>query len=131
MFVFRLLGRLLLASLFVDSGLDLYRHPGPRAALGAKNLPSTVTDNLPVEVETAARANAVAMVAAGSTMALGILPRLSATILAATLVPTTYVGHPFWGVEDPQQRRMQRIHFLKNVSLGGALMVIAGGGGRG
>ena len=131
MFVVRLLGRLLLASLFVDGGLDTFRNPGPRAAIGAKNLPSVVTDNLPLDVETAARANAAAMVAAGAAMGLGVLPRLSATVLAATLVPATYAGHPFWEFVDSQQRRMQRIHFLKNLSLGGALLVIAGSRGRG
>lgn len=122
MTLFRLVGRALLAALFVDSGLDVYRNPAPRAELGRKN----ISAELPVEMETAAKVNAGAMVVAGGAMALGILPRLAATVLAATLVPTTYVGHPFWTVDDPQQRRLQRVHFFKNLSLFGALLVIAG-----
>ncbi len=121
MILFRLVGRALIACLFIDAGLDAYRNPGPRADLGRRNLP----DGLPVDLEKAARANAATMVVAGGAMALGILPRLSATTLAATLVPSSYVGHPFWTVEDPQQRRAQRIHFLKNLSLFGSLLVIA------
>lgn len=120
--LFRLVGRALLAALFVDSGLDVYRNPAPRAELGRKNM----SVELPVEMETAAKVNAGAMVVAGGAMALGILPRLAATVLAATLVPTTYAGHPFWTVDDPQQRRLQRVHFFKNLSLFGALLVIAG-----
>lgn len=127
MTLLRLLGRALIASLFVDTGIDTYRNPAPRAALGRRNLPA----DIPLDMESAARANAAAMVVAGGTLAFGILPRLSATVLAATLVPATYVGHPFWTVEDSQQRRMQRIHFLKNLSLFGALLVIAGSKGRG
>ncbi len=127
----RLLGRTLLAALFVDAGLDVLRNPGPRAALGRKQLPTVITQNLPLDVEAATRANAAAMVAAGATTALGILPRMSATVLAATLVPATYVGHPYWTVEDPQQRRMQRIHFFKNLGMTGALLLIAGSEGRG
>ncbi|GAC1338352.1 MAG: hypothetical protein NVSMB29_04040 [Candidatus Dormibacteria bacterium] len=122
MTLLRLLGRALIASLFVDAGLDTYRNPGPRAELGRRQLPGT----LPVDMEMAARVNAATMVVAGGAMALGILPRLSATALAATLVPTTYVGHPFWTIEDQQQRRAQRIHFFKNLSLFGSLLVIAG-----
>ena len=46
-------------------------------------------------------------------------------MLAASLVPTTYVGHPFWQEPDPSQARQQRTHFLKNLGLLGGLLLAA------
>lgn len=41
------------------------------------------------------------------------------------MVPTTYAGHQFWAEESEQGRRMQLIHFEKNVSLMGGLLAYA------
>jgi hypothetical protein len=78
---------------------------------------------LPDDPETLVRANGAAMAGAGALLALGRLPRLSSLVLATTLVPTTYAGHRFWEVKDPAQRRTQRVHFLKNVSLLGGVLL--------
>jgi uncharacterized membrane protein YphA (DoxX/SURF4 family) len=61
----------------------------------------------------------------GLLLATGRLPRLGATALAASLVPTTLAAHRFWEYDDPQQRAMQRIHFTKNVGLLGGLIIAA------
>ena len=47
-------------------------------------------------------------------------------VLAATLVPTTAAGHRFWEVDDKAQRTQQQLHFFKNVSLFGGLVIAAG-----
>jgi uncharacterized membrane protein YphA (DoxX/SURF4 family) len=54
------------------------------------------------------------------------MPRLAALALAASLVPTTYAGHPFWGETDKQVRGQQRTHFVKNLGLLGGLLLTAG-----
>lgn len=69
----------------------------------------------------------VGMVVNGVMLALGILPRLASLLLAANLVPTTVVGHRFWEEEDEQAKVMQQIHFMKNLSLLGGLLVVAAG----
>ncbi len=56
---------------------------------------------------------------------MGWWPRLSAAVLAGTLVPTTLAGHRFWEIEDKQERAQQRIHFLKNVTMLGGLLIAA------
>src|SRR5205814_7752264 len=58
-------------------------------------------------------------------LAMGRLPRLSAMAIAATLVPTTLAGHRYWESEDKQERATQRIHFMKNVSMLGGLLLAA------
>jgi putative oxidoreductase len=115
----RTLGRVTLSAIFIQSGVDQYRHPAGRAKKAAQELPS-----LP-EPELVARGLGVTMAVAGATLALGILPGLSATVLAVSLVPVTYVGHPFWIEEDAAARRSQRVHFMKNVAMLGGLLFVA------
>ena len=47
-------------------------------------------------------------------------------MLAASLVPTTAAGHRFWEESDPTARAQQRIHFFKNVSMLGGLLISSG-----
>jgi uncharacterized membrane protein YphA (DoxX/SURF4 family) len=65
-------------------------------------------------------------VAAGLGLASGKAPRVSAAVLAATLVPTTAAGHRFWEKSDPSERAAQRVHFFKNVSMLGGLIIASG-----
>jgi uncharacterized membrane protein YphA (DoxX/SURF4 family) len=67
--------------------------------------------------------DALVKIGAGAALALGKLPRLSAALLAASLVPTTLAGHPFWELDDPKERSAQRIQFLKNLGLLGGLLL--------
>jgi hypothetical protein len=80
---------------------------------------------VPSRTEEAVRLNGAVQAAAGTALGLGILPRLSALVIAGTLVPTTLAGHPFWKFEDPAERAQQRIHFLKNLTIMGGLLVAA------
>ncbi len=61
---------------------------------------------------------------AGACLAAGWFPRLASLALAGTLVPTTAAGHRFWEAEDAD-RAQQRIHFLKNLSMFGGLLIAA------
>ncbi|HEY0775514.1 MAG TPA: hypothetical protein VGD51_15600, partial [Nocardioidaceae bacterium] len=45
--------------------------------------------------------------------------------LAASVVPTTVAGHPFWQELDKSARSQQKTHFFKNVSMLGGLMIAA------
>lgn len=81
---------------------------------------------LPEDPETLVKINAGVQIAAGLSLATGRAPRLSAAVLAASLIPTTAAGHRFWEVEDPAQRTQQRLHFFKNVSVIGGLVIASG-----
>lgn len=117
----------MLASTFIMGGLNTLRDPG-RVAPKAEPVVRPVADRVsfvPDQTEQAVRINAAVQVVAGSLLAIGRLPRLSALAIAATLVPTTYAGHRFWEMDDKQERAQQRIHFLKNLSMFGGLLLAA------
>ncbi len=125
----RKLARPLLAWLFIHSGLDVYRNPSARAEVAGPTLERIreAAPILPDDHEVLVRANAAVQVAAGGLLAVGAFTRLSALVLAGSLVPTTVGGHPFWRHEDPKQRAQQRLQFNKNMAiLGGLLTVVAG-----
>jgi putative oxidoreductase len=67
---------------------------------------------------------AVNIVGAGM-LATGRLPRVAALVLAAGLGPATVADHPFWRESDPQARAAHRVHFFKNVSMAGGLLLAA------
>ena len=119
----RSLARPMLAAMFVLDGVSALRSPGPRVdAVRGAGLS---------EPEKLVQANAATMLVGGLGLATGRAPRLSAAALAAALVPTTYLSHPFWSEKDKQARQLQQTHFLKNVSLlGGLLLSAADTGGR-
>jgi uncharacterized membrane protein YphA (DoxX/SURF4 family) len=55
---------------------------------------------------------------------LGIWPDVGVLMIAAFLVPTTILFHPYWTFSDPAERRTQRGYFLRNVSLLGATLAL-------
>jgi putative oxidoreductase len=113
----RLAGRALLAAPFVVLGYEAAAEPGGRVQLAeAMGVP---------QPELAVRLNGAAMAAGGLALATGVFPRLAATGLVASLVPTTVAGHPYWQMTDPQARKTNRIQVLKNAGLAGALLLTA------
>ena len=128
MSVLRDFARPMLASIFVIQGFDTMLHPervAPRAEPVVAPL-AELAPGVPTTTEDAVRLNGAVQFTAGSLLALGIFPRLSALAIAATLVPTTAAGHRFWEVEDEKERAQQRIHFLKNLAIFGGLLIAAG-----
>jgi putative oxidoreductase len=111
------LPRALLAGIFLDGGFRTFQDAEKKTA-PAENL------NLP-NPEQMVRFDSAAKVVGGAAMVLGILPRLAATGLAISLIPTTLGAHRFWEVPDPGQRTMQMTQFLKNAGLLGGLLMIA------
>jgi len=120
----RAIARPMLGSMFVVGGIDSLRRPDPKVPKAAP-IVETIADTMGLPGETAAwvRFNGAVQVAAGTALALGKLPRVAALALAASLVPTTLAGHRFWEETDPRARANQRIHFCKNISIAGGLLL--------
>ncbi|MFI9200449.1 DoxX family membrane protein [Streptomyces sp. NPDC053048] len=127
MAVVRSVARPLLASAFLTSGVQTIQHPemlapvaAPVALAIARRVPW-----LPRDARALVRLNGAVHVGAGTLLALGRLPRLSALALAASLVPTTLAGHAYWKETDPAKRAQHRIGFFANASILGGLLIAA------
>jgi uncharacterized membrane protein YphA (DoxX/SURF4 family) len=127
----RLIARPMLASMFVMGGLDAVTHAPDKVSSAEKvtdrvpTLAERIAPGLPVPTDpaTLVRINGGAQVVAGLALATGRLPRLSSLVLAASLVPTTMAGHPFWEEKDQVARSAQRTQFFKNISMMGGLLI--------
>jgi putative oxidoreductase len=117
----------MLASIFAIQGFDTLLRP-ERVAPLAEPVVGPIAERVPAvpaKAVQAVRINGAVQLVAGSLLAVGRWPRLSALAIAATLVPTTLAGHRFWEADDAQERAQQRIHFLKNISMLGGLLITA------
>ena len=133
MTVSRMIARPLLASMFVVGGINALRNASDYA-IKAKE----VTDRLvplakralpqapiPEDPATLVRINAAVHIGAGAALATGHFPRLASATLAATMIPTTLAGHQFWNEPDPALKANHRVHFFKNLSMLGGLLLAA------
>ena len=133
MTVSRVIARPMLASMFIVGGINALRNADDYAVKAKR-----VTDRLvplakralpqapiPEDPVTLVRITAAVNIGAGAALATGRFPRLASTVLAATLVPSTLADHQFWNESDPAEKANDRVHFLKNVSMLGGLLLAA------
>ncbi len=133
MTLIRLVARPMLASMFVAAGVNALRNTEAvtqRAKPVTDRFSRTAvkvapTAPIPDDPKTLVRMHAGVQIAAGLAFATGRAPRLSATVLAASMLPTVSAGHPFWEESDPELRANERSHFFKNVSMLGGLFLAA------
>jgi uncharacterized membrane protein YphA (DoxX/SURF4 family)/Skp family chaperone for outer membrane proteins len=125
----------MLAALFIQGGINALRAPEAHAQ-AAKPVLDAMAPAVDKAVDVAPidqrpddvmliKIDAGVKIAAGTMLAFGKFPRLAATALAATLVPTTLAAHRFWEETDPQRKQEQQVHFLKNVGMFGGLLIAA------
>lgn len=117
-----LIGRILLASLFIWSGWGkLNGFSGTAGFIGSQGLPMPqVLAALAVAVE----------LGGGILLLIGLKTRWVALALVVFLIVITPIFHNFWDA-PAAQAQMQEINFLKNVAImGGMFMVAAFGPGR-
>ncbi|MCS3780851.1 DoxX family protein [Tsukamurella ocularis] len=125
----RRIARPLLGSIFVYTGYTgLTTDPGrkadtvaPLVERAAEALPDSPA--IPTSARSWVRINAGVQLGGGLLLATGRAPRVASLALAGTLVPATVVDHPFWAEADPEVRREQQLHFVKNLSLLGGLLI--------
>lgn len=64
------------------------------------------------------------LLAGGASILLGYRVTAGAVILAAFLVPTAFLMHDFWAEKDMASRGNQMAHFLKNLALAAAVLLL-------
>lgn len=127
----------MLGASFVSGGFRAVLNPAKFAAETAPVTDRVATavhgryPGFPTDAHSLVRINGAVQLAAGLLLASGRARRPAAVVLAASLVPTTVARHSFWSQRDPDLHRQHEIHFLKNVSvLGGLLMAAVDTEGR-
>ncbi|HVW26061.1 MAG TPA: DoxX family protein [Polyangiaceae bacterium] len=114
------LGRLLFAAIFLMSAP---RHFAGQTIEYARHAGVPAPDLLvPI--------SGVLALVGGLSILLGYKARVGAWLLVIFLVPVTLMMHKFWGLADQNAAMVQRVMFMKNVSmLGAALMLTHFGAG--
>jgi putative oxidoreductase len=128
-----LFGRILLAALFLLSGLNKI----PNFKTTADGLIEEHVPGADVALVGGLRGadlllgGAVALEIIGSlSILIGLKARFGALLLLIFLAPVTYFFHDFWTFEDQARQQTEMINFLKNVAIaGGLLMILAMGPG--
>lgn len=124
----RRIARPMLASIFVSGGINALRSAEGHASVAspvAERTAKALPVNLPSDPAQLVKIDAAVKVGAGTLFALNKLPRISAVLLAASLIPTTLAGHRFWEETESEARAQQQSHFFKNVGLLGGLILAA------
>jgi putative oxidoreductase len=112
-----LAGRVLLGTMFIAAGLDKLRDPqGTKDYIRSKKLP------LPSMMLAGAVAQELGI---GPLLTTGVAPRITAPMLAAFLVPTTFLFHDFWNQKDNGSKKAEAMHFFKNLAIIGGLATLA------
>ncbi len=112
-----LIGRSIFGGYFIYSGINHFMHREQLSQYAnAKRLPSA---------DAMVMASGAAMILGGSSIVLGVKPKLGVLAIAGFLASVSPTMHDFWRSEDPNQRQNDLINFSKNVALiGGALALL-------
>jgi putative oxidoreductase len=132
-------GRILFAVLFIVSGvLKLVDLPATADAIAGKIMIPALLNDYVAQLVTMTGMEAKQMMAIGAgaielicglAIALNFGARFFAIILILFVITATFYFHDFWNQTGPDARN-NMVHALKNLSIVGALFIIAGIGGR-
>jgi len=114
-----LIGRLLLAAIFLASGIGkLTDIPGTVAQMTAAGIP---------HADTLAIVAGAAEVLGAISIATGFLTRIGSFGLIVFMIPTTLIFHAFWNATG-EAHMQQMVNFMKNVAIIGGLAVLTAQG---
>src|SRR5262245_16555460 len=118
-----LLARLCIGGIFVYSGFGkLTGLEGFAASLAKNGVPMA---------EVMAVVGAAVEFFGGLAIVLGLQTRTAALLMAAFTVSATLISHRFWEFQDAAMLKQQGVHFMKNLAIFGAfLLLFVHSGGR-
>lgn len=114
------IGRALFGGFFVYSGINHLIHEKELAKYAkAKGIPAP---------DAAVIASGIALIAGGTSIALGVKPKFGAAQIIGFLAAVTPTMHNFWNDKNPSERQNNMINFSKNIALLSSALAIAGVG---
>jgi len=109
------IGRIIVGVYFIYNGVNHFMHIGMMSAYAkSKGVPAS---SLAVVVA------GILLVLGGLSILLGLLPVVGFIFLLVFLIPVSFVMHNFWAVQDQQAKMIERVNFLKNMALAGAVLM--------
>jgi putative oxidoreductase len=111
-----LIGRLIFVVIFVMSGITHFAKREDYVAYARMKGAPAPTLLVPF--------TGLMILAGGILVGIGVWADLGALLIAAFLVPTAYFMHNFWTIDDPQMRMNEQAHFMKNMTMAGAALVM-------
>lgn len=113
-----LIGRLLFGGFFLYNGINHFKQTDTLAQYaGSKNVPAP---------RLAVTASGIAMIVGGTSILLGVKPKLGTAAILGFLAGVSPTIHDFWRIEDPNQRLNDLVNFTKNLALAGAALTLMG-----
>lgn len=111
-----LLARILFSAIFINSGIGHIMNTKEMAQYaGSKNVPAP---------KAAVFLSGMMILLGGLSILLGIWVNIGAWLLVLFLIPTAFLMHDFWNIEDEGARQNDMIHFMKDLGLAGAAVLI-------
>lgn len=112
------IGRLLFGGFFLYNGINHLKY--------ARNMaPYAESKGVPA-AELAVKLSAVPLIIGGTSILLGVKPKLGALAILGFLAGVSPVMHDFWRMEDPEKRMQNQIDFMKNAALAGGALALMG-----
>jgi putative oxidoreductase len=113
-----LIGRLLFGGYFLYSGINHFRNHKTLAQYAqAKKIP---------KADLAVTATGVALTVGGTSILLGVKPKLGTLVILGFLGGVSPIMHAFWKDQDANERMNDMINFTKNLALAGSALALMG-----
>ena len=111
-----LIGRLVFGGFFLYNGINHLKQRKQLAQYAeSKNVPMA---------EAVVASTGVVLIAGGTSILLGVKPKLGTAAIAGFLAGVSPVMHNFWSVQEPGERLNEMINFSKNMALAGATLMM-------
>jgi putative oxidoreductase len=114
-----ILGQIILGGYFIYNGIKHFKDVNDYTAYAAHN-------KVPMP-KVSVIATGILLVLGGLGILFNIYVGVAILLLAIFLIPTSFMMHAYWKAENPAERSSQKIAFLKNMALLGALLLIVQG----
>ncbi|HEY6443682.1 MAG TPA: DoxX family membrane protein [Candidatus Acidoferrales bacterium] len=110
-----LIGRILIGGFFIIAGINHFARLKMMA--GYAKMKGTPAPELAVGT------SGILLLLGGLSLLLGFHPTIGVILVAIFLLPTTFMIHNFWAVQDPQAKMNDLVNFEKNIAILGLLLM--------